>query len=67
MKIKLPFVEFEYDNGNWFWKAASPKPIPRKASETPQFDVIDTIERVNKKEFDKALSNASRDIVRYLV
>lgn len=66
-KIFLPLVEYEYKDGEWLWKALAPKPLVRKKSETPQLKCCDGIESANKKEFDKAIGNAARDIVRYLV
>jgi hypothetical protein len=68
MKVKLTNFEFSLtDRGDWLWKAIVPEKLKRKVSEVPQYKVIDKIESENKKEFDRALGNAAKDIVRYLV
>lgn len=66
-KIRLPLVEYRYKEGEWFWKALVPRPLGRKRkTQKPQLRCCSEIESVNKKEFDKVLNNAVRDIIRYL-
>lgn len=58
--------KFRLDGDKWFFKAITPKK-KRTFAEQPQLDSILTIEKENKKVFDKCLANAAKDIVRYLV